>query len=116
MRWSTPKRRCTSNTRRRPACRAFRSRATCTAPAHFAGDAIPSKYIVSPEGRAAAGPQIGGKVLGGKGFGRRRLLTGAAGLGAAFWIPRLASAADPMHDHMNPAFGRIERKPAAPLD
>src|SRR5580700_7188105 len=60
------------------------------------------------------------------GFSRRRLLSGATGLGALIWVPRLARAADPHghmnmsdpHEHMNmsPTLGMEPRKPPPAMD
>jgi FtsP/CotA-like multicopper oxidase with cupredoxin domain len=48
---------------------------------------------------------------------RRRLLTGATGLGAFIWVPRLARASDP-HEHMNmsPTLGMAPRTSPPPMD
>jgi FtsP/CotA-like multicopper oxidase with cupredoxin domain len=60
------------------------------------------------------------------GFSRRRLLSGATGLGALIWVPRLARAGDPNghmnmsnpHEHMNmsPTLGMEPRQPPPAMD
>ena len=47
---------------------------------------------------------------------RRRLLKGVAGLGAFFWVPRLAIAADPHQHHMSSTTGLVPRTRPPSMD